>query len=67
MSARCRTGKSRWGQISGLQKAVALRTEGFVHAGQGNYTKTIQALKSCQFRRSAAARGERSDLQSGAT
>ena len=32
-------------KFSAYEKAVALQTEGFVHAGQGNYAKTIQAFE----------------------
>ena len=31
--------------FSAYEKAVALQTEGFVYAGQGNYAKTIQAFE----------------------
>ena len=32
-------------KFSAYEKAVALQTEGFVHADQGNYAKTIQAFE----------------------
>ena len=32
-------------KFSAYEKAVALQTEGFVHAGQGNYANTIQAFE----------------------
>ena len=32
-------------KFSAYEKAVALQTEGFVYAGQGNYAKTIQAFE----------------------
>jgi tetratricopeptide (TPR) repeat protein len=32
-------------KFSAYEKAVALQTEGFVYAGQGDYTKTIQAFE----------------------
>ena len=46
-------------KFTAYEKAIALQTEGFVHADQGNYAKTIQAFEK-------ATRGKRFGLQSGA-